>query len=121
MSAEITIFASMINSIYQFSECFSLYFLCMDFLIFRPISRASFSVSLDFAVMELRIFNWNTLSRMASRAISDQFMNLDLSISDFKSDGTDKVIVGIFCFPELFNIFSALNVYKSVGLAKKEI
>ena len=58
---------------------------------------------------------------MASRATSDQFINLELSISDFKSDGTDSVIVGIVDSPELFilfnivNTFNTLNLFKSIG------
>ena len=118
INAEIRQLVSITNSIFSYHP-FSWYFFHMDFLIFLPISKASFSVSLDLAVTELRIFNWNTLSRIASLAISDQFMNLDLSISVFKSDGTDKVIVGIFYPPIfiLFNIFNTLNIFKSFDFA----
>jgi hypothetical protein len=90
----------------------------MDFLIFRPISKASFSVNLDLAAIALRTANCEIRSLIASRATSDQLINLDFSISCFKSDGTDKVIVGIFYSPKLFilfKLFNTLNIFKSFG------
>lgn len=116
ISADITIFASITKSIQKDVECSFLNLSCMDFFIFLPISKASSSVRLDWVVIELRIFNCVTLSRIASLAISDQFTNLVLSISSFKSDGTDKVIVGIFSPPRLFNLFNIFNtliIFKS--------
>ena len=119
INEEKTMFASMTSFIY-FQEDDSLYFLCIPSLTFFPNSIAnlfaSSSVSLDSLTIELNKASCTTLFLIASLATSDQLMNFDFSISDFKSSGTDSVIVGIFGFiVYLFNIFNTLNIFKSFG------
>src|SRR3989344_3697217 len=117
MSAEKKMLASITNSIQCDPGCSFLKRSCMDLLIFLPSSKASFSVNLDLAVMDFKIANWATLSRMAARATSDQFISLNSSISRFRSSGTDKVMVDMFYIPpshtiNVVNTLNTLNIFK---------
>src|SRR3989338_8783894 len=119
ISIEKIILASTINLIQAYaSGCSRLNRAWMDLFIFRPNSRASFSVNFDLATIDLNNLSWETFSRIASRATSDQLMNFDSSISCFNSSGTDKVMVGIQHHPNIFNIFSIFNTVFAVNLFK---
>jgi len=116
-SPEHSTFASTTTSTYTNSGNLSLYLACRDLDILLPISSASFSDSLLFATIDLKRASSETLSRIASLATSDQFMNLDFSISCFRSSGTDSVIVGISSTSDLFNLFKdvyAQGIFKSL-------
>lgn len=108
MRAEIKQLVSITSSIYQ---PFVLYFFHKDLLIFSPILRASASVSFDLAVIARKSLRWEILSRMASRATSDQLISLDLSISRLSSSGTAKVIVGMSWNLLLFNLFNTVYIF----------
>src|SRR3989338_6995749 len=97
-------------------EYFFLYFSCIDFEILLPISIASFSVSVLFATIDLNKASSASLSRIASLATSDQFMNFDSSIFCFMSSGTDNVIFGI-----KFTSHITHNTHKYLKLANAVI
>ena len=95
-----------------------LYLSCNPLLTSLPNSSASFSVSLDFATIDLNILYSATFSDMAFLAISDQFNSGNDSISDFNSFGIASVNVGILFPPDTFNTHITSNyvqVYKSFG------
>ncbi len=107
MSIAMTTLASTTNLIQEYAPgCSFLKRSCMDLLIFRPSSRASFSVSLDLAAITFKILNWETFSWMACRATSDQLISRDCSISCFRSSVTANVMVGMGV--------SSLNTVKAV-------
>src|SRR3989338_1553355 len=109
-------FASTTMIIHFSPEYFFLYFSCIDFEILLPISIASFSVSVLFATIDLNKASPASLSRIASLATSDQFMNFDSSIFCFMSSGTDNVIFGI-----KFTSHITHNTHKYLKLANAVI
>jgi len=115
MSEENTILASTTNGIYFNSLYLFLYSLYKDSFSLLPNSSASFSVSFDFATIDLNSLYSTTFFDIASLAILDQLNSDNESISCLRSSGIANVNVGIFNPPLAIN---ASNYVYNVQLYK---
>src|SRR3989338_8373219 len=112
-----TMFASTTSNTYLISRSLFICALYIPSLTLCPISSASFSVSFDFATIDLNSLYSVIFSDMAFLAISDQFISGIESISDFKSLDIASVIVGMSSPPFNTHItFNYFQLYKDFHL-----